>query len=212
MNSIDQSTWIRRGVWALALLVTVLVPGPGVFIALAIALGALYAFKDARRPTVAFVTRSWVFCMLIGITAGVGIHVVFAWLIEPLIEALTDSTIDLTTYAEVEGDLVAFLMLLAVGIVVGGIGEEFIYRGFVIGWGTRLFGGRSGPLLALLSGAVFGIAHWYQGVAGVVSTGLIGVSFGFLYLALDKKLLPVMVAHTVVNILGITSIYLGVGL
>ena len=81
--------------------------------------------------------------------------------------------------------------------------------GFVIGWGTQLFGDKSGLLLAFLSAAAFGAAHLYQGIAGVLSTGLTGLIFGILYLLTGRKLLPVVLAHMTVNFIGITQIYLG---
>lgn len=40
-------------------------------------------------------------------------------------------------------------------------------------------------------------------------TGVVGFTFGLLYLAVDKKLAPVIVAHMVVNALGVAALYRG---
>jgi len=210
MNDQINLNWVKRLVWALPLVVTVLMPGVGAVVALVITLVALYVFKEARKPVLSFVHRSWAFCIFWGVVAGLGIHIAFTWGIDPMLAMLTGSNIDLSAYDSVKGNIAAFASLLAVGILFGGVIEEFIYRGFIIGWGSQLFGSRSSPLLVIVSGSIFGIAHLYQGLTGVISTGLIGMCFGFLYLAFNKKLLPAMVAHMVVNILGVTSLYLGI--
>lgn len=205
-GAMSVTRWIA---WLLPLIVALLLPGAGAIVALLLVLLTLVAIRDARAPTLALLARSWQFSVLAGIAAGTLIHFAFELSIDPAIERATGSAIDLSAYAQVEDNLAAFAALLALGLAFGGVAEELVYRGFIIGWGTRLFGNRTGPLLALVSAAAFGAAHLYQGMAGVLSTGLIGASLGALYLALDKKLLPAIVAHMTINAFGITSLYLG---
>lgn len=210
MSAILSKKSTKLAAWAVPLIVTLFIPGIGALFALASVVISLFVFKEARQPTLALVYRSWGLSILIGVAAGIIIYFAFFYLVEPLIEIMVGSNIDLSSYEAVEGNIPNFLILLAVGILFGGVIEEFIYRGFVIGWGTTLFGERSGILLVFVSGTVFGIAHWYQGIAGVLSTGLIGILLGLIYLATGKKLLPIMLVHMVNNILGVTAIYLGI--
>jgi uncharacterized protein len=85
-----------------------------------------------------------------------------------------------------------------VGVVVTvAICEEIIYRGFV----QALFQGWSGvAVLAILgSGALFAIAHLYQGPRGVAATFVIGLCFSAITLW-TGTLLPPVVSHFVADI------------
>jgi hypothetical protein len=192
------------------LLPALFLPGFGVLISLAIVIAVLVAVKPSRGPALALRYGGAIRSFAIGIAVGAAIALAFDFLVEPLVELLTGSPIDLESMANVEGNLVNFLILLALGLLFGGIAEELIFRGFVVGWGCALFGERAGPWLVLLSASVFGAAHLYQGLSGMITTGLIGLLFGILYLSVGRKLLPCIAAHMTVNAYGITQIYLGI--
>lgn len=195
----------------LPLLPALLLPGIGVLISLAIVITVLIFVQAARAPTLALRDRSFGVSVAIGVAAGLGVIVAFGLLVEPLIERATGSRVDLGAMAAVEGDVVAFLLLLGLGLIFGGIVEEVIFRGYVVGWGAALFGAQAAPWLVVLSAVVFGVSHLYQGVAGMFATGLVGLTFGLLYLWMNRQLLPVIVAHMTVNAYGITMLYLGFG-
>lgn len=191
------------------LLPALLLPGVGVLGSAAIVVLTLIFVRQSRAGTMPFIFKDFSRSVMIGIAAGVIIQAALLFGIEPLVEALTNSRISLENFDAVEGNLQNYLALLAIGILFGGIVEELVFRGFVIGWGTRLFGEKCGLLLAFLSAAIFGAAHLYQGVAGALSTGIAGLAFGVLYLLTGRKLLPAILAHMTVNFIGITLIYLG---
>ena len=206
--------WNARRIWLAAICLSPLVvalsfPGIGVLGSFVIVLGALFLVKETRAGTLSFVHHSVWRSVLLGIGFGVLIQLSLFFAVEPIIEGLTGSKLSLDDFAAVEGSLASYLTLLAIGLLFGGIAEELIFRGFVVGWGVRIFGERSGWFLAILSASVFGAAHMYQGIAGVLTTGLTGMLFGFFYLSLGRKLLPVIVMHMTVNLIGITQIYLG---
>ncbi len=76
--------------------------------------------------------------------------------------------------------------------VTAGVCEEFIYRGFLL---AALF--RTGlPVWAgvVLTSALFGLAHAYQGRAGILSTGIFGVVLALGRLGFGS-LVPVMMWH-----------------
>ncbi|NIM71077.1 MAG: CPBP family intramembrane metalloprotease [Xanthomonadales bacterium] len=59
----------------------------------------------------------------------------------------------------------------------------------------------------LLPALAFGLAHSYQGVAGMISTGLVGLILGALFIGAGGNLwLPILV-HGVANSIGITLIF-----
>jgi membrane protease YdiL (CAAX protease family) len=89
-----------------------------------------------------------------------------------------------------------FYVLLA---LTAGCCEEFIFRGFVI---AALFrAGCSAWIVVLLSSAMFGIAHLYQGKGGSVGTGILGTLFAIAKIAY-RSLLPVLVWHAVLDLVA----------
>jgi membrane protease YdiL (CAAX protease family) len=91
-------------------------------------------------------------------------------------------------------------VLFAGVALTAGICEEFLFRGFaitalmlVVEWG-------SGAALAsaLVASAIFATSHLYQGLAGVLSSFVIGFVFSYVYLA-TGSLLPTVLTHAVVD-------------
>ena len=82
--------------------------------------------------------------------------------------------------------------------VTAGVCEEVIYRGYLTAYFAALLGM---PLwgAAILSSIVFGIAHMYQGPAGILRTGLVGVGLAGLYLLTDSLWAPMLV-HAVMDL------------
>ena len=129
-------------------------------------------------------------------------------IIIPLSEAATGSTIDLSQFADVHGDAGAFIELLIVALIFGGVVEEICFRGFFIGWGVSLYGRRAALPLVLVTSVAFGIGHWYQGPAGAIVTGTSSIVFGLVYIMTGYKLLPAVATHMSVNFLGVLDLYL----
>jgi len=182
----------------------------GSLISLPIVVLTLLIVKSSRGPTLAFRGSGLVRGLALGIGAGILFWAFAHFLMDPLLERLFGK-IDLDSLAAVRGNMRNYLILLAVGLIYGGIVEEIINRGFVIGWGTVLFGERAAVPLMLLSTLAFGLAHRYQDTAGMISAGLSGLVFGVVYLVAGRKLMPAMLAHATVDVIGVTSIYLGYG-
>lgn len=82
--------------------------------------------------------------------------------------------------------------------VTAGVWEEILYRGFLTWYLSGLFGLW---LTVLLSSALFGLAHLYQGWKGVLRTGAAGVVLSGLYLLTGSLWAP-MLLHALVNIIG----------
>jgi uncharacterized protein len=83
--------------------------------------------------------------------------------------------------------------------VTAGVCEEFIFRGFVMAALYRA--GIPTWAVVLLSSAMFGLAHLYQGKSGSLGTGLLGTLFAMARIAYHN-LLPVMVWHSVLDIVA----------
>ena len=83
--------------------------------------------------------------------------------------------------------------------VTAGVCEEWLYRGFFLAVVAALAGGPSTGLLVVVAAVAFGLAHAYQGVAGIVTTGVLGGVMAALYLQTGSLLLPVLL-HAVIDL------------
>jgi len=148
----------------------------------------------------------------IGLTAGVLFAAVSMLVIDPMLAALLHEKTDLSSFANLRGNLANTLVFMLLAWVIGGLLEEVSARAMVIGWGSKLLGERWTVPLFLLSTLCFGAAHLYQGRMGAISAGISGLLFGLLYLWRRKTLLTPIMAHGMFDTIGIAAIYLGLNL
>ncbi len=157
-----------------------------------------------RRP------GSWPRTILLAIAFGVAIQLVFSIVVDPLLARWTGTPVDVSSLDGMRGNLVNYLIMLAVG---------WVHR--------RLPGGDALPGLPAEENPTgarrqrrprrssrsccrpwpSACAHSYQDTAGMISTGLIGAILGALFVWYRGNLwLPIMV-HGFSNVVGITLIY-----
>ena len=163
---------------------------------------------SAREAVFNMVYKDWFKTLVIGVGLGSVIGLITNPAFDLIAENLTGQKIDLSQFAGVHQNAGAYIELLIVALIFGGIVEELCFRGFFIGWGIQLFATRATLPLIIVSSAAFAIGHFYQGVAGGISTGLFSVLMGTIYVVLDRKLLPLILIHAVSNFWGVTEIYL----
>jgi uncharacterized protein len=83
--------------------------------------------------------------------------------------------------------------------LTAGICEEWLYRAFFLAVVAALAGGPPGWVLVVVAGVAFGLAHAYQGIGGIVLTGVLGGVLAALYLSTGSLLLPVLL-HAVIDL------------
>jgi hypothetical protein len=79
-----------------------------------------------------------------------------------------------------------------------GVCEEFTLRGVLFVVFAVQLPDLPVVLIPLIAGVLFGVAHCYQGIQGVLKTGLMGIGFGYLYLVCGS-LIPGMILHFIVD-------------
>lgn len=110
----------------------------------------------------------------------------------------------------IEGNTVYFLLfLLPVSWGSAAFGEELLVRGFLL---NRLECLTRSPVSAVIAqAATFALAHFYQGITGVLVIFVIGLILGAVFIRCGRNLWPVIAAHGMIDTIGITSIYLDLG-
>lgn len=83
--------------------------------------------------------------------------------------------------------------------VTAGICEEWLYRGFFLAVVAAVAGDLPGWVLVLVAAVAFGLAHAYQGRAGILLTGVLGGVMAALYLGTGSLLLPVLL-HAAIDL------------
>jgi membrane protease YdiL (CAAX protease family) len=87
--------------------------------------------------------------------------------------------------------------------ITAGVCEEVLYRGYLLWYFQALVPGSLAIAAAIL---IFGLAHAYQGVRGIFSTGIAGAIAMAVYLLTGSLLAP-MLLHAVLDLVNGFTIY-----
>jgi membrane protease YdiL (CAAX protease family) len=158
-----------------------------------------------RRP------ERWLPIIGLALLIGISYQAVDTVLIAPLLQRLTGQSIDLSLFTGLKGNLPALLVFVLVSWTEAAFIEEMFFRGYLLSRFMDVAGKeRWGVTIALLANAViFGSAHAYQGLSGVLDTGLAGLLLGLLYLLARRNLWLPILAHGILDTVGFLLIYAG---
>jgi hypothetical protein len=151
--------------------------------------------------------------LIIGALVGIGYQIFGTYVIEPGITRLTTGVLpDVSGFRHLVGNNRALVQFTLQAIVVAGFCEEVAYRGWIM---TRMaelgrYSRAAWVGATLASSIAFGVIHMYQGVSGMISTGLSGLLFAGLYFATGRNLWAPIVAHALMDIAGFVMVYKGV--
>jgi membrane protease YdiL (CAAX protease family) len=158
-----------------------------------------------RRP------ERWLPIIGLALLIGIGYQALDTVLISPLLQRLTGQSIDLSLFTGLKGDLLALLVFIITSWTEAAFIEEMFFRGYLFNRLMDVAGReRLGITIALLANAIiFGFAHAYQGLTGVLDTSLAGLLLGLLYLRSRRNLWLPILAHGILDTVGFLLIYLG---
>jgi membrane protease YdiL (CAAX protease family) len=148
----------------------------------------------------------------IGLLVGVAYQFVGLYVVEPMLARATSGELpDVSAFRSIVGDEMRLAFWLVLVWTLAAFMEELVFRGWIM---TRVaeignFSRRAWLAAATISSALFGAVHLYQGVSGVVATGLTGLVFACLYFATGRNLWASILAHGFMDTAGFVMIYLG---
>lgn len=116
--------------------------------------------------------------------------------------------VDVSAFESViKGNLTAYLwFLIPVAWGSAAIGEELLVRGYLL---HRIEGLAGLRIAIVLQAIIFSSAHFYQGITGVLSVFVLSLIFGAVYVKSGRNLLPVIIAHGVIDTFALTAVYFG---
>ncbi|NGP89929.1 CPBP family intramembrane glutamic endopeptidase [Fodinibius halophilus] len=137
------------------------------------------------------------------------IFIVMDLVIQPFVE-LHWGSIDLSQLDSIRSNFGNYLMFVVFMWIVAAFGEEFLYRGFFMKRFAEILGGtnRDWLISAFAISTLFGMAHLYQGISGMITTGLIGLILSIIFYKNRDNLTLNILIHGIYNMIGITLIYL----
>lgn len=149
-------------------------------------------------------TAGWAALLAIG-------SILIGEFLQPAIAQLLGTPIDYSAYGALAGNADAAMRLLVFALTSAAIGEEIVFRGFLVRQLTKLLGEGAwrSPLVVAISALVFGAAHAPQGAVGVITTGIVGAVYAVAYLRNGRNLWALMLAHACTDSYGIAMLYFG---
>jgi len=153
----------------------------------------------------------WRRTLLLGVAVGVVYQFFSLYVLEPLIVVLTGKAIELSQFAQIEGNVFLFFFFLVLVWTLAAFGEELLHRGYLMNRVAELAGGGGTAWVVSLVvvSVLFGVAHLYQGVSGVVTNIAAGLVYGALYLSSGHNLWAPIIAHGVYDTVALLLIYWG---
>ena len=149
--------------------------------------------------------RSWLATLALGIAFGVALKLGMKAIVMPLLGA--DPINHAFRFAV--GNAAIIPQMLFLMVVVAGIGEEILFRGYVFERLGKLLGTSRLATIAtvVLAAALFGAAHYgFQGVPGVQQATIVGLLFGAIHAA-TRALPLLMITHASFDLTAYWIIY-----
>lgn len=185
--------------------VSAVLAGAFAVLVVVIARGGTLADLGFKRPARWAVVPVQVFAILIA-------FIVMQTMLPLLLSLFIDLPApDVSRHAGVTGDLSAAITMALILPLTASIPEEVIYRGFLIGRLSEIFGEttRGASMSILVQAVTFGSIHFEWGIGGMIMTFCMGVVWGTAYLWCGRNLWVVIFAHSAGHILFVTQLYLG---
>lgn len=185
------------------------VPGIGIFVAIAVIVVAMLLRKQGLDYLGFTPVDNWLATLGWSIFLGVVIALLSSVMIEPFANRVTGETHDFSVFDGMRGNFQSLIMFMLMAWILAAFLEEIIFRGFLISELTGVLG--TGPFAVgvsvLLGSIIFGVAHWYQGKSGVLSTGIVGAILAVIFVVNDFNLWLPILTHGFIDTVGLSLIY-----
>ena len=190
----------------------VLAGAPLVYLGMILALAAVWVVSKMRGISWSYFglarPKSWARTILMGI----GMTVVFLVAATLLSQLIKTPEADLSRFAPLHGNLPNLIINVIALWFTAGFLEEFLWRGYLMNRLIDLQGKNTKLAWAISlvgSAIIFGLAHAYQGLPGVIKTSTVGLLLGGGFLAVRRNLWPLIIVHVVIDTINMVQHYFG---
>ena len=154
--------------------------------------------------------RSWTVIIVIAIAAA-ALRILAGEIVEPWAAQYWPPVVAPSGAENIRGNPSVALYWLGLVWTFAAIGEETVYRGYLTKRAADIDGGGwfAWAMATILVSALFGFGHFYKGPAGVIDSAVAGLIFGTAYLASGRVLWAPILAHGLVDTIGVAALYFG---
>jgi len=159
-------------------------------------IGLMVGWRELGAEAMGIASASWgsVFAWTVGLSL-VAILLLWVFLLFRKVAGIRESALLVQLLPKTGTEKILFVFLS----FAAGVGEEIAYRGYLIPALTLLLGWDWGA--AILSSAVFGLLHAYQGWLGIVRTAALGLVLASSFI-LSGVLWPAILAHAILDLIA----------
>jgi membrane protease YdiL (CAAX protease family) len=159
-------------------------------------IGLMVGWRELGAEAMGIASASWgsVFAWTVGLSL-VALILLWAFLLFRKVAGIRESALLVQLLPKTGTEKVLFVFLS----FAAGVGEEIAYRGYLIPALTLLLGWDWGA--ALLSSAIFGLLHAYQGWLGIARTAALGLVLASSFI-LSGVLWPAILAHAILDLIA----------
>jgi membrane protease YdiL (CAAX protease family) len=154
---------------------------------------------------------NWPRTLLVALIAGCAMEALELFVTQPILVHLFHQPPDLSALDELHHHPGALAFALALTWSLAAFGEELVWRGYVLNRIAEVLGAIRGRFVIalLISSAVFGLAHYDQGITGVTENIIDGALLACLYLASGRNLWVPILAHGITDTVDCILLYAG---
>lgn len=156
--------------------------------------------------------KSWGLTVLMGIGVTVVMVVLFMLLMPLLTSAFPIPQVDNSRFDILRGNLPNLILNVVAAWFTAAFLEELLWRGYLMNRLVDLQGKKTklAWVIALVGSAIiFGLAHAYQGLGGVIKITVVGLLFGAAFLIVRRSLWPVIIMHALLDTISFVEDYFG---
>lgn len=166
---------------------------------------ATFESLGLNRPKRWWTTPFWALAIAVAVTLAV------ALIARPLAASLDLPAKDLSRLGALAGNPGQLALMLAIAWTTAAIGEEILFRGYLIPRLQRLIGGgRLALAIAVVAQAgLFALAHATQGPQGALQAGIVALTFGVAFVATKRNLWALILAHGLIDTVSLIALYAG---
>jgi membrane protease YdiL (CAAX protease family) len=193
-----------------------LLAGPLVNLGLVVTIAIMWVVSKIRGSTWSDFglarPKSWGRTILMGIGVTVAIIVSFTFLMPLITAAFPIPQVDNSRFDILQGNLPNLILNMVAAWFTAAFLEELLWRGYLMNRLVDLQGNKTklAWVISLVGSAfIFGLAHTYQGLGGVIRITAVGLLFGAAFLTVRRNLWPVIIAHALLDTIGFVQDYFG---
>jgi hypothetical protein len=155
--------------------------------------------------------RAWLQTIAIGVVVGALLETFALLVTQPVLTKFFGRQPDLELFRMLTGNLRMTALFIVLAWALAGLGEEMFWRGYLMNRVADLLGRKTASWIVslIVVSFVFGWAHSYQGLTGIVEEGFAGLLLGLIYLGTGRNLWVPIIAHGVADTIDMVLIYYG---